>query len=214
VVARNYADTAEGSRPSEITVVIADDHLVVRKGLRLLVDDQPELRVVAEAGTVDDALGKARAHRPTVLVLDLHMPGPSALKSIPSILEHAPETAIVVLTMENDPAIARTALQTGTIRVLPSLNSMKATGAMLPAPPPSPSWRLLGSDPVPRPKAKPAMATGTTVTPSRSTGAPVHGSRGHPGADSVGQRREQLITAGARQGSGLGLGHRGRSLAR
>jgi two-component system, NarL family, response regulator NreC len=95
------------------TVVIADDHAVVRKGLRLLIDAASSLRVVAEAGTVPDALRMARAHRPRVLVLDLNMPGGSSLESIPDIREQAPMTAIVVLTMQNDPAFARTALQSG-----------------------------------------------------------------------------------------------------
>jgi two-component system, NarL family, response regulator NreC len=99
----------------ETTVVIADDHAVVRKGLRMLVDAEPELRVVAEAGTVPDALRMARAHRPRVLVLDLNMPGGSSLESIPTIREQAPMTAIVVLTMQNDPAFARQALQGGAV---------------------------------------------------------------------------------------------------
>jgi two-component system response regulator NreC len=99
----------------ETTVVLADDHAVVRKGLRMLVDAEPELRVVAEAGTVPDALRMARAHRPRVLVLDLNMPGGSSLETIPTILEQAPTTAIVVLTMQNDPAFARQALQAGAL---------------------------------------------------------------------------------------------------
>jgi two-component system, NarL family, response regulator NreC len=97
----------------QITVVIADDHAVVRKGLRLLIDAEDQLAVVAEAGTVPDALRMARAHRPGVLVLDLNMPGGSSLESIPDIRQQAPETAIVVLTMQNDPAFARRALQAG-----------------------------------------------------------------------------------------------------
>jgi two-component system response regulator NreC len=99
----------------ETTVVIADDHAVVRKGLRMLVDAEPELRVVAEAGTVPDALRMARAHRPGVLVLDLNMPGGSGLEAIPTIREQAPMTAIVVLTMQNDPGFARQALQSGAL---------------------------------------------------------------------------------------------------
>jgi two-component system response regulator NreC len=99
----------------DVTVVIADDHAVVRKGLRMLVDSEPDLRVVAEAGTVPDALRMARAHRPAVLVLDLNMPGGSSLQEIPTIREQAPETAIVVLTMQNDPSFARQALQSGAL---------------------------------------------------------------------------------------------------
>jgi two-component system, NarL family, response regulator NreC len=97
----------------ETSVIIADDHAVVRKGLRLLIDAVPGLRVVAEAGTVPDAVRKTRAHRAGVLILDLNMPGGSSLEAIPEIREQSPTTAIVVLTMQNDPAFARQALQSG-----------------------------------------------------------------------------------------------------
>jgi two-component system, NarL family, response regulator NreC len=100
---------------SEVTVVIADDHAVVRKGLRLLVEAESDLRVVAEAGTVPDALRMAKAHRPSVIVLDLNMPGGSSLEAIPTIRQEAPMTAIVVLTMQNDPSFARQALQSGAL---------------------------------------------------------------------------------------------------
>jgi two-component system response regulator NreC len=97
------------------TVVIADDHTVVRQGLRLLIDNEDALQVVAEAGTVPDAERLTRAHRPTVLVLDLNMPGGSSLDAIPRLHEQAPDTAIVVLTMQDDPAFARKALQAGAL---------------------------------------------------------------------------------------------------
>jgi two-component system response regulator NreC len=100
---------------SDVTVVIADDHAVVRKGLRLLVEAEPDLRVVAEAGTVPDALRMAKAHRPNVIVLDLNMPGGSSLEAIPTMRQEAPMTAIVVLTMQNDPSFARQALQSGAL---------------------------------------------------------------------------------------------------
>jgi len=97
------------------TVVIADDHTVVRQGLRMLIDHEDELQVLAEAGTVPDAERLTRAHRPTVLVLDLNMPGGSALEATPRLREPVPETAIVVLTMQDDPAFARQALQAGAV---------------------------------------------------------------------------------------------------
>jgi two-component system response regulator NreC len=96
-----------------ITLVIADDHAVVRKGLRMLIDAEEDMRVLTEAGDVPDALRLTRAHRPTVLVLDLNMPGGSSLEAIPQILADSPGTAIVVLTMQDDPSFARQALQTG-----------------------------------------------------------------------------------------------------
>jgi two-component system response regulator NreC len=95
----------------DITVVIADDHTVVRKGLRLLIDAEPGLRVIAEAGDLPDAVRLTTAHRPHVLLLDLNMPGGSSLEAIPDLV--AGPTAVVVLTMQDDPSFARRALQSG-----------------------------------------------------------------------------------------------------
>jgi len=97
----------------EIRVVIADDHAVVRSGLRMLLEAEEGLHVVAEAGDVPTAMQVIRAHRPRVAVLDLNMPGGSGLEAIPKLRESTPETAIVVLTMQDDPAFARQALQGG-----------------------------------------------------------------------------------------------------
>jgi two-component system response regulator NreC len=99
----------------DITVVLADDHAVVRKGLRLLLEAEPGMHVLAEAGTVPDAVRMAKAHRPSVLVLDLNMPGGSSLDAITELRGSTPETAIVVLTMQDDPAFARRALQNGAL---------------------------------------------------------------------------------------------------
>ena len=79
----------------------------------MLIDNEDGLQVIAEAGTVPDAERLTRAHRPTVLVLDLNMPGGSSLEAIPRLREHP--TAIVVLTMQDDPAFARQALQAGAL---------------------------------------------------------------------------------------------------
>ena len=98
-----------------ITLVIADDHSFVRQGLRLLIDNEYGLRVLAEAGTVPDAERLTRAHRPSVLVLDLNMPGGSSLEAIPRLRADVPDTAIVVLTMQDDPAFARQALRAGAL---------------------------------------------------------------------------------------------------
>ena len=97
------------------TIVVADDHAVVRSGLRLLLDAEPELEVIAEAGDMPDAIRMVQAHRPTVLVLDLNMPGGSGLDAITTLSASTPESAIVVLTMQDDPAFARRALQNGAL---------------------------------------------------------------------------------------------------
>jgi len=95
---------------SEIRVVIADDHAVVRAGLKLLLDAEEGLEVVAEAGAVEETRRRVSAYKPDVLVLDLNMPGEPSLPAIPELAER---TAIVVLTMQDDPAFAREALQSG-----------------------------------------------------------------------------------------------------
>lgn len=95
------------------TIVLADDHTVVRNALRLLLDAEPGLEVVAEAGDVDAAVRYVRGHKPTVLILDLNMPGRSSLDAVPEVRAVSPQTEIVVLTMQNEPAFARRALQAG-----------------------------------------------------------------------------------------------------
>ncbi len=96
-----------------IRIVLADDHAVVRTGLRMLLEAEPGFEVVAEAGDVDAARRYVRGHHPSVLVLDLNMPGGSSLDAIPEIRAQSPETDIVVLTMQEEPAFARHALAAG-----------------------------------------------------------------------------------------------------
>lgn len=98
-----------------ITVLLADDHAILRSGLRLLLEAEEGLSVVAEAGDVPTAMRKVRGHRPRVLILDLNLPGASGLSAIPRILEASPQTRIVVLTMQNDPVFAREALRSGAL---------------------------------------------------------------------------------------------------
>ncbi len=107
------ADTAEQSDEATTRVVIADDHAVVRTGLRMVLDAEEGIEVVAEAGDVPSALRAVRAYHPHVLVLDLNMPGEPSLQALPRFAEQAPETAVVVLTMQQDPAFAREALRSG-----------------------------------------------------------------------------------------------------
>lgn len=109
------ADPGKAKKAAEgkTKVVVADDHAVVRSGLRMVLEAEPDIEVVAEAGDIESTLHKVRAHRPAVLVLDLHMPGGPSLPEIPSLLEASPDTKIVVLTMQDDPAFAREALRAG-----------------------------------------------------------------------------------------------------
>ncbi len=104
-----------GDISGRVTIVLADDHRVVRAGLRLLLDSEPDFEVVAEAGDVAETLRKVSAFHPDVLILDLNMPGESSLSAIPRIRTTEPDTNIVVLTMQNDPAFARDALRAGAL---------------------------------------------------------------------------------------------------
>jgi len=97
----------------ELTIVLADDHKVVRSALHMLLEAEPDIEVVAEAGTADDAVRYARGHKPTVLILDLDMPGRPSLEAIPDIAEASPDTHIVILTMRSEPEFARQALKLG-----------------------------------------------------------------------------------------------------
>jgi two-component system response regulator NreC len=106
-------ETADNAEPETIRIVLADDHPVVRSGLRLLLEEQADFEVVAEAGDVEEARRYVRGHHPNVLVLDLNMPGGSSLEAIPAICSEFPTTRIVVLTMQQEPAYAREAIAAG-----------------------------------------------------------------------------------------------------
>jgi two-component system response regulator NreC len=95
------------------TILIADDHQVVRSGLKLLLDAEDDFDVVAEAGDVEAAARAVLGYKPDVVVLDLNMPGGSSLTAIPKMLSDSPNTNVVVLTMQEEPAFAREALQAG-----------------------------------------------------------------------------------------------------
>ena len=102
--------------PAEpITVVLADDHRVVRSGLRVLLESDGRFSVLDEAGDVPGTIVKVRECRPQVLVLDLNMGGESSLEAIPQLRTELPDTHIVVLTMQENPAFAQAALRAGAI---------------------------------------------------------------------------------------------------
>jgi two-component system response regulator NreC len=109
----NEGLSAGQAPPDTITIVLADDHEVVRAGLRMLLDAEPGFSVVCEAGDVALTERRVAAHRPRVLVLDVNMPEGSSVPAIPRMRAASPETSIVVLTMQNDAELAREALRAG-----------------------------------------------------------------------------------------------------
>ncbi len=107
-------ETTDGaSRTDGISIILADDHEIVRDGLRRIVEAEGDMEVVAEAGDAETARRRASGLKPTVLVLDLNMPGEPSLASIPMVHESSPDTAVVVLTMQDDPAFAKEAFRLG-----------------------------------------------------------------------------------------------------
>jgi two-component system response regulator NreC len=106
----------EGAEPGgPIRLVIADDHAVVRRGLRHVLDLDGGFEIVAEAADLDSARRYLRGHRPDVLVLDLNLSDGLSLPAIPQLREEHPDTQIVVLTMQNEAAYAREALAAGAL---------------------------------------------------------------------------------------------------
>ena len=96
-----------------ITVVLVDDHAVVRSGLRLLLDAHEDIEVVGEAGSAKDAVFRARALKPHVILLDVVMPGESGIEALPKLLLESPDTKVLVLSMQDDPNYVREAFAAG-----------------------------------------------------------------------------------------------------
>ncbi|HEV8676654.1 MAG TPA: response regulator transcription factor [Methylomirabilota bacterium] len=96
-----------------IRVLIADDHAVLRAGLRMLIGAQPDMAVVAEAGDGTEALRKALETRPDVALVDITMPNTGGIKAIEWIRQECPKTRVLVLTMHDVPAYLRSALAAG-----------------------------------------------------------------------------------------------------
>jgi two-component system, NarL family, response regulator NreC len=101
------------AKNSKIRVLIADDHAILRAGLRMLIDAQADMTVVAEAQDGIDAVEKVQGQRPDVAILDLTMPRSGGLDAIHQILNAKLPTQVLLLTMHEDPAYLRTALAAG-----------------------------------------------------------------------------------------------------
>ena len=96
-----------------IRVLVVDDHALVRSGLRLLLDADPEITVEDEASDAEEAVRKARLDKPDVVLLDITMPGRSGLEVAAEIKRAAPDAAILILSMHDDSAYVREAFEQG-----------------------------------------------------------------------------------------------------
>ena len=95
------------------TILLADDHSVLRSGLKLLLESQPNLKVIGEASSGLDALELAGKLQPDLILLDLSMPGLGGLDALPVLRKIIPSAKILILTMHDDPQYLRTALKGG-----------------------------------------------------------------------------------------------------
>jgi len=96
-----------------IRTVVVDDHAVVRSGLRLVLEAEEDIEVVAEARDARQAIFEARVHQPDVILLDVVMPGRSGIEAVPDLLKESPASKVLVLSMQDDAAYVREALGAG-----------------------------------------------------------------------------------------------------
>lgn len=96
-----------------ITVLLADDHAIVRRGFRRLLEDDPEIAVIGEASTGDEAIRLAAQLEPAVIVMDAAMPGTNGLAATRAIVEARPGAAVLMLSMHSEETLVRQALAAG-----------------------------------------------------------------------------------------------------
>ncbi|WP_293853844.1 response regulator transcription factor [uncultured Alsobacter sp.] len=105
--------TARPAGAHPITVLVVDDHPLIREGIAALLAQEPDLRLVGEAANGDQALALHRALRPQVTLMDLQMPGAGGLEAIEAIRAESPAARIIVLTTYGGDLLARRALKAG-----------------------------------------------------------------------------------------------------
>ena len=109
---------APGTKLTIIRILLIDDHAVIRWGLRLLIEDQPGLKVVGEASGRADALALAEREQPDIILLDLSLPGTDGIDLIPELHEAAKEARILVLTGVLDSEAHTRAMRLGAVGVV------------------------------------------------------------------------------------------------
>jgi len=100
-------------RTARLRVLLADDHVTVRHGLKLLIDAQPDMNVVAEASDGDAAIKSALALKPDVIVMDISMPGMNGLVATRMLKKQQPDAAVITLTRHSDDAYLQELLRAG-----------------------------------------------------------------------------------------------------
>ena len=119
-------DLSHPMTPRQTTVMLVDDHSVVRMGFRLLLEGSPDIRVVAEAESGEDAVRRFDEARPEVVVMDISMPGIGGLEAIRRILAREPAARILVLSAQEDAMHARRVLKAGAVGYLTKRSAAEA----------------------------------------------------------------------------------------
>ena len=104
--------------PEKISVLLADDHLVVRQGLRAFLETQPDLEIVGEASSGEEAVALCREHAPDVALMDLLMPGVGGIEATRQLKQISPRTQIVILTSFHEDSQILPAIQAGALSYL------------------------------------------------------------------------------------------------
>ena len=104
--------------PEAIRLLLVEDHGIVRAGLRMLIENWPDLRVVGEAATRTEALVLAAGTRPDIILLDIYLGGESSLSFLPELLAAAPQARVLVLTAVTDRAVHQRAVRLGALGVV------------------------------------------------------------------------------------------------
>jgi DNA-binding NarL/FixJ family response regulator len=99
--------------PDKITVLLVDDHALVRRGFRRILEDEPDITVAGEASDGEEAVRLARQLRPEVIVMDCALPNMNGLEATRKILQHSPDTLILMLSMHPEETWVRQALAAG-----------------------------------------------------------------------------------------------------
>jgi DNA-binding NarL/FixJ family response regulator len=97
----------------KITVLLVDDHSLVRRGFRRMLEDESDMEVVGEAGSGEDSIKLAKELRPQVVVMDCALPGMNGLQATRQIIEDAPHTAVLMLSMHTEGTWVRQAIEAG-----------------------------------------------------------------------------------------------------
>lgn len=138
-----------GDKP--IAVMLVEDHLLVRRGFRRMLEDEPGIHVVAEAGDGQEAIDVALKERPDVIVMDFALPNMNGAVATRRILDNLPSTGVLILSMHSEPAYVRNCLDAGArgyllknamdLELVDAVKTVAAGGTVidprLPVPPPA-----------------------------------------------------------------------------